>query len=75
MHDIIKCLNYEMFRESGIVPDPNKVEAIKNVDTDIIIDPLYLKYPEDLGIFAHMMGERPWDILCRSAYAKRGKKK
>lgn len=56
------------------MPDPYKIEIIKNVNTNIIINPLYLDHPEDLAILAHITNERPWDILCMDAYAKRGKK-
>lgn len=67
MHEIIKYLNYEMFRKYGLVPDPYKITIIKNVNTNIIINPSYLAHPEDLAILAHLMNERPWDVLCRDA--------
>jgi hypothetical protein len=46
-------------------PDPYEIEVIKKVDTDIIIDHLYLDHPEDLSILSLMIGESPWAILCR----------
>lgn len=47
------------------VPDPYEVEVIKNVDTNIIIDPLYLDHPEDLSVLACLINESPWYILRR----------
>lgn len=48
-------------------PDPYEIEVIKNVDTNIMINPLYLDHPDDLSVLACLINESPWYILCREA--------
>lgn len=46
-------------------PNPYEIDVIKNVDTNIIIDPLYLDHPEDLSELVCLINESPWYILRR----------